>query len=167
MLHLHSGRLFDLEQTCCEIDTLLGSYPTPCRASSRSPFFGKSPRFCVFTKSRQAYKWCCSGQVMLCSKWERRVNSMSRPKGALNKRTRAALHAVQTGELGGGGESPLLSSRDYKNLVMSKGRISLPALRMPPGIRHGIKHQRVELFRRNVQAYCFASSIRGYRCQIS
>ena len=39
---------------------------------------------------------------------------MSRPKGSLNRRTRAALHAVQTGELGGGGESPV----DYLLRVM-------------------------------------------------
>lgn len=32
---------------------------------------------------------------------------MARTKGALNKRTRAALHAAQTGELGGGGENPV------------------------------------------------------------
>lgn len=32
---------------------------------------------------------------------------MARPKGALNKRTRAALHAAQTGELGGGGIDPI------------------------------------------------------------
>lgn len=32
---------------------------------------------------------------------------MARTKGALNKRTRAALHAAQTGELGAGGESPV------------------------------------------------------------
>ena len=32
---------------------------------------------------------------------------MARTKGALNKRTRAALHAAQTGELGGDGISPI------------------------------------------------------------
>ena len=32
---------------------------------------------------------------------------MARTKGALNKRTRAALHAVQTGEIGGDGVSPI------------------------------------------------------------
>ncbi len=39
---------------------------------------------------------------------------MARTQGALNKRTRAALHAAQTGELGGGGESPV----DYLLRVM-------------------------------------------------
>lgn len=39
---------------------------------------------------------------------------MARPVGALNKRTRAALHAAQTGELGTGGESPV----DYLLRVM-------------------------------------------------
>jgi len=32
---------------------------------------------------------------------------MARTKGALNKRTRAALHAAQTGEIGGDGISPI------------------------------------------------------------
>lgn len=32
---------------------------------------------------------------------------MARTKGALNKRTRAALHAAQTGEIGAGGENPV------------------------------------------------------------
>jgi len=32
---------------------------------------------------------------------------MARTKGALNKRTRAALHAAQTGKLGSGGQSPV------------------------------------------------------------
>lgn len=32
---------------------------------------------------------------------------MARTPGALNRRTRAALHATQTGELGGGGENPV------------------------------------------------------------
>jgi hypothetical protein len=32
---------------------------------------------------------------------------MARTVGALNKRTRAALHAAQTGELGAGGENPI------------------------------------------------------------
>ena len=32
---------------------------------------------------------------------------MARTQGALNKRTRAALHAVENGELGGGGENPV------------------------------------------------------------
>ena len=39
---------------------------------------------------------------------------MARTKGALNKRTRAALHAAETGELGGGGERPV----DYLLRVM-------------------------------------------------
>ncbi len=39
---------------------------------------------------------------------------MARTQGALNKRTRAALHAAQTGELGSGGESPV----DYLLRVM-------------------------------------------------
>lgn len=39
---------------------------------------------------------------------------MARTKGALNKRTRAALHAAQTGELGRGGISPI----DYLLKVM-------------------------------------------------
>jgi hypothetical protein len=43
---------------------------------------------------------------------------MARTAGALNKRTRAALHAAQTGELGAGGESPvaflLRTMRDSK-----------------------------------------------------
>src|SRR5678815_4174878 len=32
---------------------------------------------------------------------------MARTKGALNKRTRAALHAAKTGEIGGDGVSPI------------------------------------------------------------
>jgi hypothetical protein len=39
---------------------------------------------------------------------------MARTQGALNKRTRAALHAAKCGELGGGGESPV----DYLLRVM-------------------------------------------------
>ena len=39
---------------------------------------------------------------------------MARTKGSLNKRTRAALHAVKTGELGAGGISPV----DYLLKVM-------------------------------------------------
>lgn len=46
---------------------------------------------------------------------------MARTPGALNKRTRAALHSAQTGELGGGGESPidflLRTMRDSKKPV--------------------------------------------------
>lgn len=43
---------------------------------------------------------------------------MARPKGALNRRTRAALHAAQTGELGGGGQSPV----DFLLGVMRNGK---------------------------------------------
>lgn len=39
---------------------------------------------------------------------------MARTKGASNKRTRAALHAIQIGELGGGSISPI----DYLLKVM-------------------------------------------------
>ena len=39
---------------------------------------------------------------------------MARTPGALNKRTRAALHAARTGKLGSGGESPV----DYLLRVM-------------------------------------------------
>lgn len=43
---------------------------------------------------------------------------MARTPGALNKRTRAALHAAQTGVLGGGGESPV----DFLLGVMRNGK---------------------------------------------